>query len=123
MQIPLRFQLSPAMLRRMTPQLFAATPAVLAVRATPALRKSNDPTYEDDRWLEAGMDVEKTPEERYAAEQQAATLKRMMAQVRKETHAKVEKHVDEVKAKESAKVDQLEATVKALQEQIAALKK
>jgi len=107
------------MLRRFTPAMMAATPVALFRSTMPQL-KTNDPTYEDDRWLEAELvDKEKTPEERYAAEKQAAALKKMMSKIRTETKA----HVAEVHKEKDTKVAALEETVRQLQKQIANLKK
>ncbi len=72
-----------------TPTLCAATRLV----------KSNDPTYEDDRWLEAQISEQfKTPEERYAADKQREMLKNMMGKMREEH----KDHVAAVQLKEAA---------------------
>jgi hypothetical protein len=70
-----------------------------ALCASKRFVKANDPTYEDDRWLEAQIaDITKTPEERYAAEKQKQLLKNMMGKMREEH----KDHVASVRLQESA---------------------
>lgn len=94
----------------------------LAIRVTPAIAmmqsrfvKAHDPTYEDDRWLEAELsEKEKTPEERYAADQQKRVLAKMMAKMRQENR----EHIEAVKKEEAAKRDE---HINDLRDQITAL--
>lgn len=64
--------------------------------ATPI--KSTDPTYEDDRWLEAqiSQDAEMTQEERYAAEKQRELMRSLLNKVREESEAKHDEHKEEI---------------------------
>jgi polyhydroxyalkanoate synthesis regulator phasin len=74
--------------------------AAAALCAPKRLVKTTDPTYEDDRWLEAQIaDASKTPEERYAAEKQKTILKNMMSKMREEH----KDHVEAVRLGETAK--------------------
>ena len=67
--------------------------------------KSNDPTYEDDRWLEAEFATtpEMTQEERYAKQKQAELMRKILNQAKAHTEqtvkvhkAEVETHKDEI---------------------------
>ena len=70
-----------------------------ALSASKRFVKPSDPTYEDDRWLEAQIaEINKTPEERYAAEKQKTLLKNMMGKIREEH----KEHVDAVRLQETA---------------------
>ena len=83
--------------------------------------KSHDPTYEDERWLEAELDEatkHKTPEERYAAEQQKRVLAKMMAKMRDEHKEHVEVKVKETKDKHAEEVNELKAQLKAIQDKL-----
>ena len=84
---------------------------------------SNDPTYEDDRWLEVENDPEKTAEERYAQEQSHLALKKMMAQIRKETDAKVSQVKEEVAKEKEDEVEALKRQVSELASKLEELKK
>lgn len=79
--------------------------------------KSQDPNFEDDRWLEAELEEHKqnkTPEERYAAEKQRDLMKKMMAKMRDERKA----HVAEVQKEQTQKH---EAEIGALKDQLASV--
>eukprot|EP00744_Colponema_vietnamica_P002932 GILI01004550.1.p1 GENE.GILI01004550.1~~GILI01004550.1.p1 ORF type:complete len:120 (+),score=51.31 GILI01004550.1:58-417(+) len=112
----------------------SAAPLTRAFAASAVCRtgaKSNDPTYEDDRWLEAQFtEKAKTPEERYAAQKQLEIMKTMLTKVRSETDEKVKKAVSQQQAdlhSKSAdrdkKIDDLNAQIAKLLETVAELKK
>ena len=94
---------------------FMTRPVAVVAQAT-ALRFKSE--QEDDRWFEAEIaEKEKTPEERYAAEEQAKLLKKMMQRMRTETkeavaesHASKQHEVELLKkhvADLNAKIDEL----------------
>ncbi len=104
------------MLRR----LVALPTAAMFARASSYV-KSNDPTHEDDRWLEAEFanNAEMTIEERYAAEKQREVMKKMLAKMRTHTQTKVDaaeekrqKEVAELKAQMAALHAKLEEKLK-----------
>ena len=72
----------------------SAAVAVTGARFTGV--KSNDPTYEDDRWLEAelSLDKEMTQEERYAAQKQAEIMKKILKKSRDDAQKKVAEHTE-----------------------------
>jgi hypothetical protein len=78
------------------PLVSAAAAVVMPLRFTGI--KSNDPTYEDDRWLEAefATSAEMTQEERYAKQKQAELMRKILNQARKETQATVAAHKEQV---------------------------
>lgn len=100
-----------------------ATSSALAATVSRRFVKSNDPTYEDDRWLEAQFnDAEKTAEERYAFEKQKEIMKKLLVKVRedndKKTDAKiaeVHNHHTDARAKETA---ELKASIADLQKKL-----
>lgn len=105
-----------------------ATSSALAATVARRFVKSTDPTYEDDRWLEAEFqDVEKTVEERYAFEKQKEVMKKMLAKIREEQSSKIEAKIAEVhthhndaRAKETA---ELKASIQDLQKKLEKLSK
>jgi hypothetical protein len=105
-----------------------ATTSALAATVSRRFVKSSDPTYEDDRWLEAQFnDAEKTIEERYAADKQKEVLKKMLAKIREENDKKVDAKIAEVnnyhtdaRAKETA---ELKASIADLQKKLEKLVK
>jgi polyhydroxyalkanoate synthesis regulator protein len=102
----------------LTRRLVAAPITAVAARFSGV--KSTDPTYEDDRWLEAQLhDREKTPEERYAAEKQREILSKLMTKVRADTH----KVVQEVKEQHKTEVDSLKEQMATLQKKLDKLQK
>lgn len=77
---------------------------------------STDPTYEDDRWLEATISTsaEMTQEERYAALKQREIMKKMLEKVREE-HKEV---VEEVKDTHAAEVEALKKKLATLEKKV-----
>lgn len=75
----------------------AVTAAALATSARFAGNiKSNDPTYEDDRWLEAELanSPEMTAEERYARQRDLELMKKMIQRENAKHQAKVEEKTE-----------------------------
>ena len=101
----------------------SATAACAVAVAAPRFTgiKSNDPTYEDDRWLEAelGMTAEMTAEERYAANKQRELMKKVLDKARTAASADAEKRVESHKNE----VDELKKQMAALSAKIAAVEK
>lgn len=80
--------------------------------------KNRDASFEDERWLEAEMDAAtkaKTPEERYAAEQQRRLLAKMMDKMRNDHKEHVETVRKEDKAHHQKEVEALKAQMAELQ--------
>jgi hypothetical protein len=103
---------------------FATKVAVAAVATRWSSVKSHDPTYEDDRWLEAEIaDKNKTPEEKYAAEQQAKLLKTMMARMRDHTEKTVAEHKKDQQSKHDSEVARLKAEMDELKNKLNSLEK
>eukprot|EP00759_Apiculatamorpha_spiralis_P045681 PhF_6_TR42435/c1_g1_i1/m.64002 len=85
--------------------------------------KSSDPTYEDDRWLEAELaNKEMTAEERYAFTKQRQAIKDMMAKVAKEAKASAGTAAAAPAQKELSR-EELEEKVKVLEKTVQVLLK
>ena len=71
--------------------------------------KSNDPTYEDDRWLEAelSMDAEMTQEERYAKQKQAELMKKILKKSREDAQKHVAEHTEAQKQQIDSHKDEI----------------
>ena len=104
-----------------------ASPLLLLGATRPAhdFIKSQDPSHEDARWLEANTEEMKlrTPEERYAHEKERVLLEKMMAQMRVETKAHVQQLHQEHGEKHAAEVSQLKQQLAAMTEKLDSLLK
>eukprot|EP00760_Papus_ankaliazontas_P005081 PhM_4_TR12383/c0_g1_i1/m.61645 len=109
------------MLRRflcVRPASALALPATF--RFTSSGVKSHDPTWEDDRWLEAELaNKELTAEERYALIKQREVLKGMLKKVANDTETKMAaQHIAE-----KTKPEKVDESPEALKAKIASLEK
>lgn len=107
-------------------QSVAAVSAALAVTGARFTGvKSNDPTYEDDRWLEAelSLDKEMTQEERYAATKQAELMKKILQKSRADAHKKVTEHTQVQKQQIDSHKDEIADLKKQMADLAAKLEK
>lgn len=109
-------------------QSFAAVSAAVVMNRQWSGVKSTDPTYEDDRWLEAELanSPEMTAEERYAKQKQAELMRKLLNQARAETKAHVEKqaavHKEEINSHKE-EIAEMKRQMAALQAKINAAQK
>jgi hypothetical protein len=98
----------------------AITAAIVAPRCMSGV-KSTDPTYEDDRWLEAELasTAEMTAEERYARTKQHELMKKVLDKARNSAKA----HVDAQAAKHNAELEEMKKQMAELNAKIAAASK
>ena len=104
-------------------RLRLATSALASVSFARTL-KSTDSSYEDDRWLEAEFqDPQKTVEERYAHEKQRDLMKKLIGKMREEHDNKIKAVHEEQQKLREVEVGKLNAQLKAIQDQLNAIKK